>query len=398
MDRVKNPFTPGAGTQPPALEGRSEILDEASIQIKRASMGNDARPQMLLGLRGVGKTVLLNHIAEIAEKHHHIITMIEADENIDLIKVLHFNIQQLLRKISVIERLKDKTKHALAVTKSFFGTFNISIADILSIEIKPEIGTADSGMLEADLAELFVTLGELSKEAGRPWCILIDEVQYLKSTDLAALIVALHKCVQKRLPVLFFGAGLPQVAAMSGDAKSYAERLFNYPYIGALPDKEAKNAIKNPITSLHEAINVDALERIVQYTKGYPYFLQEWGSEVWNVATDGQPISLFDVEIASGKVFDKLDKGFFNVRLDRLTSKEKEYMIAMAALGEAPYKTGEVAQKLHKNSSAFGVIRAKLIDKGMIYSPTHGEISFTVPLFDDFLRRQFKDHPLFSHQ
>ncbi len=388
MDRIKNPFNPGAGSKPPALVGRDQIIEEATIQIKRANLGNSIRAQMLLGLRGVGKTVLLNHISTIAEENKHVITVIESNEDIELVAVLQSEIQQLLRKLSVIENVKDKVLRAFSVAKSFFSTFNIDIGGI-SIEIEPEFGTADSGLLESDLAQLFVVIGEVAKAANRPWSIFIDEVQYLKSSDLSALIVALHRCSQKNLPILFFGAGLPQVAAMSGDAKSYAERLFAYPSIGALPVDEAKKAIQEPIEKLNEHITDDALDEIVKYTKGYPYFLQEWGAEIWNAGIEQMPITQQDVIQASKSVFYKLDNGFFNVRLDRLTNKEKDYVIAMAKLGNGPYKSGDIANYLGKRNSELGNVRAKIIEKGMIYSPSYGELDFTVPLFDDFLRRKF---------
>ncbi|NNH93278.1 ATP-binding protein [Pasteurella multocida] len=388
MDRIKNPFNPGAGSKPPALVGRDQIIEEATIQIKRANLGNSIRSQMLLGLRGVGKTVLLNHISAIAEENNHIITVIEANEEIDLVAVLQSEIQQLLKKLSVIENIKDKVHRALSVAKSFFSTFNLDVGGI-SIEIKPEFGTADSGLLESDLSQLFLVIGETAQAANRPWSIFIDEVQYLKSADLSALIVALHRCSQKNLPILFFGAGLPQVAAMSGDVKSYAERLFAYPFIGALPVEEAKTAIREPIIKLNERIEDDALDEIVKYTKGYPYFLQEWGAEIWNAGIEQIPITQQDVVQASQSVFYKLDHGFFNVRLDRLTNKEKDYVIAMANLGEGPYKSGDIATYLGKRNNELGNVRAKIIEKGMIYSPSYGELDFTVPLFDDFLRRKF---------
>lgn len=388
MDRIKNPFNPGAGSKPPALVGRDQIIEEATIQIKRANLGNSIRSQMLLGLRGVGKTVLLNHISTIAEENKHVVTMIESNENIELVAVLQSEIQQLLKKLSVIENVKDKVQRALSVAKSFFSTFSIDIGG-MSIEIEPEFGTADSGLLESDLAQLFVVIGEAAKAANRPWSIFIDEVQYLKSADLSALIVALHRCSQKNLPILFFGAGLPQVAAMSGDAKSYAERLFAYPFIGALPIDEAKKAIQEPIEKLNESIADEALDEIVKYTKGYPYFLQEWGAEIWNAGIEQITISQQDVVQASKSVFYKLDNGFFNVRLDRLTNKEKDYVIAMAKLGNGPYKSGDIANCLGKRNNELGNVRAKIIEKGMIYSPSYGELDFTVPLFDDFLRRKF---------
>lgn len=395
MDKTLNPFTPGAGTIPPELAGRETIIEDATINIKRATMGLQCRSQMLLGLRGVGKTVILNRLEDICNDQNHITTTIEAYEGIELIKELNIKIQQVLRKLSTIESLKEKSTKAFAVLKSFLSNFNFEYEGF-TIGIDPEIGKADSGVLESDLTELFVTIGELAKEARKPWTLLIDEVQYLEKKELAAIIVALHKCNQKNLPILFFGAGLPQLAAMSGDAKSYAERLFSYPKIGALSNLEAKRAIAIPIKNANEQISDEALEQIYQKTQGYPYFLQEWGAETWNNAEHNVEIQADDIVKVSESVFQKLDEGFFNVRLDRLTPTEQEYVIAMASLPSSPYKTGDIAKKLGKTNQSLAPIRAKIIEKGMVYSPAHGEVDFTVPLFADFLHRRFQYNKLFS--
>ncbi|MCX5590226.1 ATP-binding protein [Alcaligenes endophyticus] len=390
MNPVSNPFTPGAGTKPPELAGRDEVVNNATIAIQRANAGNQPRSQMLLGLRGVGKTVLLNKIEEIAKTHGHYTSYIEADEKIDLIESLNLQVQQLLKKLSGLEAAKHYISKAWGVFKSFLSNFNFTYGD-LSINVEAEIGAADSGRLESDLAELFLTIGELLKNTGVAWTILIDEVQYLSEKDLSALIVALHRCNQKIYPIVFFGAGLPQLAAMSGDAKSYAERLFSYPKVGALTEKEAYSAISTPIFNLKESISLDALSFIYKKTKGYPYFIQEWGSEVWNQAEHAKEISKSDAESASEAVFNSLDNGFFNVRLDRLTAREKEYVRAMASLGEAPYKSVDVAKAMQSNIKSLSLIRSSIIKKGMIYSPSYGEVAFTVPLFDDFLLRNISD-------
>lgn len=396
MDKMINPFAPGAGVLPPELAGREKIIDDATVNIQRAKLGFNCRSQMLLGLRGVGKTVLLNKLEDICLENQHFVTIIEAYEGIEFIKELNVKIQQLLRKLSAVENMKDKVQRGFSVLKSFLSNFNFEYEGF-TVGIDPEIGSADSGVLEADLTELFVAIGELAKDAKRPWTLLIDEVQYLSKNELAALIVALHKCNQKNLPILFFGAGLPQLAAMSGDAKSYAERLFSYPKIGALSRDEAKQAVAIPIYNASEYISEEALDSIFKYTQGYPYFLQEWGYETWNYAQHGKEITATDVEAASELAFKKLDEGFFSVRLDRLTPAEQEYVIAMASLGNGVYKTSEVAKALNKNNQSIAPIRSNVIEKGMIYSPNHGEIAFTVPLFDDFLRRRFHSHKLMKN-
>jgi hypothetical protein len=254
------------------------------------------------------------------------------------------------------------------------------------------VGVADSGDLESDLPELFLRVGEAAKAAGKAWTLLIDEVQYLRPIDLAALIVALHKISQKELPVLFFGAGLPQVAALSGDAKSYAERLFHYPAVGPLLPDDAKTAIRQPIEDEGESISEDALDEIMLKTQGYPYFLQEWGYQCWNIA-QGPQIEVADASQAAEEATRRLDDGFFKVRFDRLTPKEREYVIAMAQLGPGPYRSSDIAAALGETPQSLGPRRSQIISKGMIYSPSHGDIAFTVPMFNDYLIRNFVSKP-----
>lgn len=387
MDPVRNPFAPGAGSRPPELAGRDSILDDARIAIQRASIGKQNRSQMLLGLRGVGKTVLLSKIEDMAESEGHLTSFIEAPEGKPLSELLVPKLNQVLRKLSATESAKAKVHQALRALRSFASVIKLEYGDV-SLSVDPEQGVADSGDLESDLPELFVRVGEAAKAAGKPWTLLIDEVQYLQQVDLAALIVALHKISQKELPVLFFGAGLPQVAALSGDAKSYAERLFHYPAVGPLLPEDAKTAISQPVKDEGESISNDALDEIVLKTQGYPYFLQEWGYQCWNIA-HGAEINVADAIQAAVEATKRLDDGFFKVRFDRLTPKEREYVIAMAKLGAGPYRSSDIASALRETPQSLGPRRAQIISKGMIYSPSHGDIAFTVPMFNDYLIRNF---------
>jgi len=385
MDPVRNPFAPGAGSQPPELAGRDAIVEEARIALQRAIQGRHAKSQILLGLRGTGKTVLLNVIEELAEQNEHVTAYIEAPECRSLPELLYPKIHQALRKFSLVAAAKHNTQRGFAALKSFASIFKLSYAGI-DIVVDAEPGSADSGNLEADLSELFVRLGQAAQSAGRAWTLLIDEVQYLSARDYAALIVALHRVSQKKLPILFFGAGLPQVAALTGDAKSYAERLFSYPAIGALDAVSARAAIQQPILDEGEEISPSALEQILLDTQRYPYFLQEWGYQAWNLASRS-PIGPKIAAKASAEAIRRLDEGFFRVRFDRLTRKEREYVFAMASLGEGPYRSADVATKLGESIQSLGPRRAEIISKGMIYSPAHGDIAFTVPLFDKYLGR-----------
>ena len=340
----------------------------------------------MLGLRGTGKTVLLNKIGQLAESHNHIISFIEAPENRSLTDLLYPKIHQVLRKLSMVEKAKAKAHEASRALRSFASAFKISMGDI-SLSVDPEPGVADSGILEYDLGDLFVRVGETAKMAGKGWTLLIDEMQYLSVGDLSALIVSIHCVNQKQLPVMFYGAGLPQIAALAGDAKSYAERLFDFPPVGPLDDTAVVAAIRQPIMDEGEAISNKALEEIVIRTEGYPYFLQEWGYQAWNVA-DNSPIDKGDIEAASSLAFKRLDEGFFRVRFDRLTPKEREYVIAMANVGNrGPYRSSDVADRLGESIQKLGPRRARIISKGMIYSQAHGDIDFTVPMFADYLRR-----------
>lgn len=394
MDEVRNPFAPGAGSQPPELAGRESIVRDAEIALRRVIQGRSSQSQLLLGLRGVGKTVLLNKIEQLAEANGYLTSFIEAPESRPLPDLLYPKLQQALRRFSASESAKAHAVAALRGLKSFASAFKVEVGDV-SIAYEPDLGVADSGDIETDLPELFLLVGNAARAAGKGWALLIDEVQYLSQKDLSALIVAMHRISQRGLPLIFFGAGLPQLAGLAGDAKSYAERLFNYPTVDALDNDSAKRAITQPICAEEEQIEEEAVNEIVRQTRGYPYFLQEWGFQAWNQAS-GPVISKQDVLSATNKSLQRLDEGFFNVRLERLTPKEREYVYAMASLGSGPYRSTDVAAQLGDTTNNLAPTRSRVIGKGMIYSPAHGDIAFTVPMFDDYLRRKFRDHPLFA--
>lgn len=389
MDPRTNPFTPGAGTPPPELAGRDEILSNAEIALHRVKNGRPARGQLMLGLRGVGKTVLLNRIAVQAEELGCSTIVLEAPEGKRLAENLVPPLRSLLSRLSRSERARAKATRALSLLRSFAATFRIYVADV-EFGVAPATGEADSGILENDLLEVFLALGQAARAEDEPVALLIDEVQYLRIDDLSALISSMHKIAQQNLPIILFGAGLPQLAALAGEAKSYAERLFEYPEVGALSREAAREAIRVPIEREGAAIADEALERIVETTRGYPYFLQEWGSHSWDCAPES-PIGVQDVRRATVSALSCLDKSFFRVRFDRLTPREKDYMLAMAELGPGPHRSGEIAQKLRLDVRSAGPLRDKLIKKGMIFSPQHGDTAFTVPMFDEFMLRAMPD-------
>lgn len=385
MDPVTNPFAPGAGSRPPALAGRDETISNALVALKRVLAGRHAKSMMLLGLRGVGKTVLLVRIGELAEEEGYLTVLLEAPEDRRLAGLLVPKLRGVLYKLSGFEKARILANRALGALRSFASVFKVSYGEF-EVGVDAEPGLAGSGDLETDLTDLLVAVAQAAQAAEKPIVILIDEVQYLEDEDLSALIVALHRIAQKALPLIVFGAGLPQLAAVSGEAKSYAERLFEYPGVGSLDRDAAEEAIRIPIEDAGAKIEEDALSLIVHRTEGYPYFLQEWGAHAWNAAPVS-PVKLEDVELASEKAIAALDASFFRVRFDRLAPREQEYLRAMAALGSGPHRSGDIAAKLGVPVTSAGPLRTVLIRKGMIWSPAHGETAFTVPMFHEYMRR-----------
>lgn len=387
MNPIKNPFSPGAGSPPPELVGREEILSQSNILLQRILKKRSEKSFLLTGLRGVGKTVLLNEIERQAEIAGYKTILIEAHEGKSLGALLIPHLKRLLFDLDRLSGVGDKVRRGLGVLKSFISTIKIKVGDVeFGLGIDPELGAADSGDIEVDLPNLFVALAEAAEERGAAVAILIDEIQYFSINEISALIMAMHKMQQKRLPLILIGAGLPILPALAGDSKSYAERLFQFPNIGPLSEVDANKALQDPVNEVNVEFTVEALKEIYELTKGYPYFLQEWGYQSWNYAKDS-PIDLEDVKDATSLVIRRLDENFFRVRFDRLTPSEQNYLRGMAEIGAGLKRTGDIAEILGKSVSSLGPVRDRLIKKGMIYSPSHGEMAFTVPLFDDYMKR-----------
>ena len=387
MDPVRNPYAPGAGTPPPELAGRDEQREAVRIALERVRLGRPAKSVLMVGLRGVGKTVLLDQMREDAEATGIQTLCVEAPENRSLPAILAPELRTALLRLSRNEAASELARRALRGLAGFVGALKVKYQDIeVGLDMEPEPGLADNGDLELDLQALLESAGLAAKKAGTALAIFVDELQYVKEDELAALIMALHRTAQRRLPVVLVGAGLPQLRGRMGNAKSYAERLFDFPEIGPLPSDAARIAIAKPAADEGVDINENALERIVEAAHGYPYFLQEWGKHAWDAA-DAPPISLEDVESASVTAVAALDESFFRVRFDRLTPLEKRYLRAMADLGSGPHRSGEIADVLRRDVTSLGPTRAQLISKGMIWSPSHGDTAFTVPLFDEYMHR-----------
>jgi hypothetical protein len=386
MDPVRNPFAPGAGFPPPELAGRKAILDQAEITLQRAEIGRHAKSFMLIGLRGVGKTVLLNRILAMAKDSRFKALLIEATEDKPLPELLFPPLRQVLLALDQLGNLNETVKRGLRVLKSFARALKIRYGDV-EMTLEPERGAADSGDIEVDLPDLLVAIGEAARARDKPVALLIDELQYVSEIELSALIIGIHKVSQRQLPLLLIGAGLPQLVGNAGRSKSYAERLFDFPVVGPLTKAEAARAIVEPIEREGETIQKAAVDRIVTQTQGYPYFLQAWGSQCW-IEAPKSPITSRHVTDAMPKIEVDLDQSFFRVRFDRLTPSEKRYLRAMAERGPGPHRSGEVADTLGVKVQTVAPVRSSLIRKGMIYSPAHGDTAFTVPLFDEYLRRQ----------
>jgi hypothetical protein len=387
MDPIRNPFAPGAGTPPPELAGRDELRATLRTALERARIGRPAKSAMLVGLRGVGKTVLLDRVRENAEGVGIHTIRIEAPEGRSLPALLAPQLRQALLRLSLIEKAKEFAVRGLRALAGFASKLKLTYADIeVGLDYEPEPGLADNGDLEHDLQALIEQVGLAAKAAGTALAIFIDELQYVEEPQLAVLITAMHRTEQRRLPVVLVGAGLPQLRGQMGNAKSYAERLFDFPTIGALPPTAARDAIEKPLWSENVTITPEAMNLIMEATQGYPYFLQEWGSHSWLAAMQS-PITPDAVEKASITAIAALDESFFRVRFDRLTPKEKKYLRAMAELGAGPHRSGDIADIFPARVSSLAPTRSSLIGKGMVWSPNHGDTAFTVPLFDEFMKR-----------
>lgn len=392
MDRIRNPYSPGAGSPPPELVGRDPILEQAQVLLGRAKARRAEKSLLLTGLRGVGKTVLLNELERLARSEGFRTVPIEASEGKSLAASISQSLRPLLFELDRGAGRSEKVRHGLSVLRSFMGTVKLSVQGLpFGLDIEPAKGSADSGDLEMDLPALFVAIGEAAQDRNTGVAILIDEIQYYTEKELGALIMAMHRVQQRQLPIVLFGAGLPVLPGLAGQAKSYAERLFNFPDIGALSEEDAAKALQDPAVAEGVRFESDALHAVYEMTHGYPYFLQEWGYQAWNSA-DTSPLTVDVIRSVTEQVIARLDQNFFRVRFDRLTPGEKTFLRTMARLGAGPNRISDIADALGVKVNALSPVRAQLIKKGMIYSPAHGELAFTVPLFDGFMKRAMPGH------
>jgi hypothetical protein len=393
MEEDLNPFAPGAGTPPPELAGRGEIIRSAKVALTRIWRGRPAKSLILVGLRGVGKTVLLNEVQKLADKQGYETIFVESYEGKSLAELLVPDLRRVLISLDRMGAINQSAKRALRVLRSFVSALKMKVEGVeIGLDINPEAGVADSGDLESDLTQLLLAIGEAAAARKKAVALIIDEIQFLEESELSALIMAIHRVNQKQLPVVLVGAGLPQLVGKMGRSKSYAERLFEFPQIGKLGKVDARKALEEPVTAAGVKIAAAALTEIITVTEGYPYFLQEWGYHSWNSAK-ASPIGLAAVRAANTVAVERLDQSFFRVRFDRLTPREKDYLRAMAELGAGPHRSGDIADALGVKVETVAPLRSSLIRKGMIYGPQHGDTAFTVPLFDQFMKRVMPKMP-----
>jgi hypothetical protein len=385
-----NPYTPNAGARPPLLAGRAGELDAFELLLGRLRRGYTAQSMIVIGLRGVGKTVLLGEFLSKARERGWTTVDAEITKHEDFGRRMAMLARRALLQVAPRARWQERGRRAAQILRSFQLTVNPEGELSASLgDIDPLEGMADSGSLAEDLTDVLVSIGEAAQEQDSGVVFLFDEVHFLRLPELEALIAALHKTVQRSLPVTFVGAGLPQLPELAGEAKSYAERLFRFPMVGSLPEPEALKALVDPAAEGGVAYAPGAAEAIVAYTEGYPYFLQEYGSIVWDLGTDTE-IALSEVDEAQELVEAKLDGSFFKVRAERTTDLELQYLRAMAELGSEPQQARNVAKLLGRTSEQLGPTRARLIDKGLLYTPGFGLAAFTVPQFDRYMRRAHK--------
>ena len=387
MDPIRNPFLPGAGSNPPKLAGRADLLERTAVILERVAIGKGSKSFIVVGLRGVGKTVLLNQAYEHATKLDFEAVQIEANEGRSLPGLLIPKLRQILLRLDRSKQATEFAKRGLRVLAAFANSVRAKVGEVeFNLAIAPEIGTADSGDLEIDLPDLLEVVGRAAQAKSTAIALVVDELQYLSEVEMSAIIMALHRISQRNLPLILIGGGLPQLVGLAGRSKSYAERLFDFPEIGALERNDAYEALIEPIRQEGADITEAAVEHIYDVTQGYPYFIQTWGHHAWNF-TDGPTIEIEDMKSTDQAAILSLDESFFRVRFDRLTMAEKNYLFSMAELGPGPHRSGDIAAQLDRKVESVAPTRSSLIKKGMVYSPSHGDTAFTVPMFDEFLQR-----------
>lgn len=383
MDPRRNPYAPGAGTRPPALTGRDKEIQAYEVLIDRLSEGTAGQSMIVTGLRGVGKTVLLNTFEDISIDRGWIAIQREIDEETSLPAVIARSARRVLNDLKPGKKIAERVR----TTLSGLGTFSLKDPNGFELSYTPS-GKPSSDALGEDFTDLLLALGEAAAERGRGVAFLLDEVQFVPAEEFGPFVVGLHRLNQKALPVTCVAVGLPSLPALAGDAKSYAERLFEYPRIDRLPKQHAFAALSEPARSRNVEFEEDALEYVFRETSGYPYFLQQYGKYIWDVAANGR-ITRADAKVGGSEAQQSLDDGFFLVRYERASTAERRFLHAMSRCEGAPYSIADVTLEMGKSDQrSISVQRNALIKKGLIYAPRHGTVDYTVPGFAVYLKRR----------
>ncbi len=387
MDPIKNPYTPNAGSRPPALAGRHAELEQFRVLIGRLARGATEQSMIVRGLRGVGKTALLNIFEDQAENAGFLTFYHELTPQTGLVSELARDTQIALSRLKITAKMLATIRSALGQLQS------IKLSGPEGFGLSIDLRHADEATLASDLTQLFLQLGHAARDANSGIVFLLDEVQFSEPPQFRAMISALHRATQRNLPITLAAAGLPQIPKLTGEARSYAERLFTFPVIGNLSKPDAEAALVEPARAHGIAFDEDAVAAALTWTAGYPFYIQQLGKHAWNLAP-GSPISLTDVERAMPAAQAALDQTMYEVRIQRATNTERRYMRAMAELGSGPYRSGDVAHAVGKATTALSPVRQSLLEKGLIYATEdYGYIDFTVPRFDEYLRRQLAYRP-----
>lgn len=379
-----NPYRPGAGLMPAYLAGRDEDIRNIEQMFTALTMNIPTQSVIFSGLRGVGKTVLINKLQKIAEEKGIFCTHIEVEERNDFISQIAACSQSFLRKVCTKERLKGLIQKSLDAIKSLVVSFDPNNSTFsLSVQ---ERELYKSISLTQSLTEVFTAIGETASTSETPACFFIDEIQYMKSEELGALISALHRTNQLGYPVMIVGAGLPKIYKMLSDEKSYSERLFLYKEIGSLSDEQCRKAVEEPAKRFNVSYTNEAIDKIIEITKGYPFFVQQLCQIAYEL-TDKSIIGIDDVDRVIHTFYDTLDLGFFRVRYERCSDGDKRFIFAMVSCGELPCTISNIAKQLNKRVKTISPARAQLINKGIIYPVRYSELDFTVPEFSGFIQR-----------
>ena len=379
-----NPYRPGAGLMPTFLAGRESNIEEIKNVFESLKHNIPVQSVIYSGLRGVGKTVLMNKFYSVAQEMGLFCEYVEIDGKKDFTSIITDAAQEFLKKAGMKEKGKPFMQKALEALKSLVLSFNPEDSTF-SVSLQ-ERELYISRSYERSLTQVFTSIGEIAYETEMPVCFIIDEIQYMKKDELGALISAIHRANQLGYPIVIIGAGLPKIIKMLSDIKSYSERLFSYKHIGALEYDQSKNAITEPAKKFDVEYSDEAIDKIIKITKGYPFFIQQFCKVVYDAAS-GKYIDAELVSQYTESFFDSLDEGFFKSRYERCSDMEKVFVFSMVKCGKLPCSISNISKHFGKNGKSISPTRAKLIDKGIIYSTKHGELDFTVPEFDGFINR-----------